>query len=249
MGPGGPTPSLPTGLWTTTSPIFGRRSSRTPPTRATCAICAASDTGLMAEMLRKPDHSGRAFMHWSIILFGWAVMVRLIGAGVAAVLLARPDACRPIRSVQLEAAFHREIVLGDLKGALEQYKLDPGQPRQIAEPWPRGRCGRRRSAWRNWAGGGSARHLHARGEAIRRPSGDRRAGPRATGGWENPLAGPRNLKFEQGSAGQTAGRLVCAGASERCGPLGGAAPQRLPEPLGVARWCGCRPMRPFAWPI
>jgi len=60
-GAWGRTRSPPTASWTTISPTCARRSSPTPPTRATCGTCAAWDTALMVEILPKRDHSRRCF--------------------------------------------------------------------------------------------------------------------------------------------------------------------------------------------
>jgi hypothetical protein len=103
---------------------------------------------------------------------------------------------------QLEAAIHRQVVLGDLTGAIEQYRgilAQPGRTRAVAgrAQLELARClellGRRddaRSAYRRAAGEFAelpeiARPAHARLVQL-----------------EEVTSGPRNLNFAQGSPGK-----------------------------------------------
>ena len=125
----------------------------------------------------------------------------ILALGVAAVLLAGPGQ-KADPEVQLEAALHREIVLGDVKGALEQYKAilaQPGNSKETAARalWQMGQCleklGQRREAHMAYT-----RVVAEYGDQAE-IAGQARA---QLAGWEEPLAGPRNLRFEQGTAGK-----------------------------------------------
>src|SRR5258706_16270850 len=76
----------------------------------------------MAEILRKSDTFRTSIRLWFSMLTVWASAL-LLGIPVFLALLAAP-AVQPDATLerQLEAAIHREIVLGDLKGTVEQYK-------------------------------------------------------------------------------------------------------------------------------
>lgn len=99
---------------------------------------------------------------------------------------------------QLEAAIHREIVLGDLQGAMEQYKAifdTRGAPKPVAAQalFRMGQCleksGRR----------ADARALYTR--VVREYGGDVETKARAEArlaDWGRSIPGPLNLKFEQG---------------------------------------------------
>lgn len=130
-------------------------------------------------------------------------MVPLIGAAVSTMpaLAAGSDATAGVE-MQLEAAIHREIVLGDLKGALEQYKLVLGQPQKSRAVAARAvfqtaqcleKLGRR----------AEARDTYAR--LVKQYGGESEiaalARTRLTE-WDNSIAGPSNLKFEDGVPGK-----------------------------------------------
>jgi hypothetical protein len=108
----------------------------------------------------------------------------------------------PGPEMQLEAAIHREIMLGDLKGAMEQYRAvlsQPGKSKRVAARalFQMGRCleklGRRVEA----------RTMYGR---LLNEYGDEReivVQARAQlAAWNRPLPGPRNLDFEQGVPGK-----------------------------------------------
>jgi hypothetical protein len=142
----------------------------------------------MGEMLPKSDTSATGIPQW----------VRTLGIVTAIVMTAGGAASD---EKQLEAAVHREVVLGDLKGALEQYKAiagRSGQPRSLAARalYGQGQCleklGRR----------DEARAVYAR---LRNEYADQAEAARARvqlAGWEDPLPGPRNLTFQQGAPGK-----------------------------------------------
>jgi len=123
----------------------------------------------------------------------------LIVAGVLAAVCAAGGADV---EMQLEAAIHREIVLGDLRGALDQYRAilalrDRSNPEAGRALLGMGRCfeklGRRNEA--------RAAYERIVNEFAGQPDlvGQART---QLAGWENPLPGPRNLQFEQGVAGK-----------------------------------------------
>jgi hypothetical protein len=87
-----------------------------------------------------------------------------LALGVAAVLLAGPGQ-KADPEVQLEAALHREIVLGAVKGALEQYKAILAQPGNSKETAARALWQMHRWPTRAWS----------RSMAIRRRLPDRPA--------------------------------------------------------------------------
>jgi hypothetical protein len=137
----------------------------------------------MVEMLRKLDTFATAFPLALLMLF--SVESRALDI-----------------DMRLEAAIHRELVVGDLKGAIEDYKGI------LAEP-----AGSRESAARALLQMGQCleklgRHAEAQ-DAYRRivkQYGDQtEVVARARGWlavWEDSFPGPRNLKFEQGTPGK-----------------------------------------------
>lgn len=107
-----------------------------------------------------------------------------------------------------EAAFHREVVVGDLKGAMEQYRAIltlEGTDKAIAARalFQLGQCqeklGQRGAAYLSY------KRVSAYGEL-----GEVAAQARAKlANWEESLPGPRNLTFEEGVTGKVpAGWLV-----------------------------------------
>jgi hypothetical protein len=152
-------------------------------------MCAAWGTDLMAEMLPNPDQFGVALPNCICKL----AFVMMLASGIS--LAASPEA-------DLERAIHREIVLGDLKGAMEQYRAilaEPAKSREVAARtlFQIGQCqeklGQRREAYESFARVTSefrdqlAIAAQARYELA---------------AWEAPLAGPRNLSFAQGTPGK-----------------------------------------------
>jgi hypothetical protein len=104
--------------------------------------------------------------------------------------------------MQLEAAIHREIVIGDLKGAMEQYKLILGQPQKSRTVAARAvfqtaqcleKLGRR----------AEARDTYARVLKQYADEPEIAAQARARlSEWDNSIPGPLNLKFEDGLPGK-----------------------------------------------
>ena len=75
----------------------------------------------MANMLRIPD-TFRAVLRHSVVMIAFVAPVYT-------------KVCASDLGVRLESAVHREVVLGDLKGAIEQYRsieTDPASPRPLA---------------------------------------------------------------------------------------------------------------------
>jgi hypothetical protein len=141
----------------------------------------------MAEILRKRDTRGTAIWRWLVTL-GLVI-------GVAA-------QTRADLETQLEAAIHREVVLGDLPGALEQYQAivsQPSAPKNIAARavFQMAQClektGRRKEARAAYGRVATEYGDLAEVAALARSR---------IAGWEESLAGPQNLNFEQGVAGK-----------------------------------------------
>jgi tetratricopeptide (TPR) repeat protein len=135
----------------------------------------------MVEMLRKLDRFATAFPLGLLMLFSVESRASEI-------------------DMRLEAAIHREVVVGDLKGAMEEYKsiLDAGSKESAAKALLQmGQCLEK-----------LGRHAEAQ-EAYRRivrQYGDQtEIVARARGWlavWEDSFPGPRNLRFEQGAPGK-----------------------------------------------
>jgi tetratricopeptide (TPR) repeat protein len=181
----------------------------------------------MAEMLRNPDSAVMRFGQWVCSL------VSLMAMSMSAADTER----------QLEAAIHREIVLGDLPGAMEQYRAILAQPDKTRPAAARallqlGACqeklGQRKEAY----------------DAYRRvvtEYGDQaeivtRARVKLAA-W----SGPRNLKFEEGSPGKAPpgwfvpslpkdadylAELRRDGCRSRAGCAVVLAPMNVPRPVG-----------------
>jgi hypothetical protein len=103
--------------------------------------------------------------------------------------------------MRLEAAIHREVVLGDLKGAADQFRTiasQAGKSRPVAARalLHLGMCFEK-----------SGQREEARGAYVRvaRDFADQPAAEQARvqlAGWEDPQPGPRNLRFERGTPGK-----------------------------------------------
>jgi hypothetical protein len=157
------------------------------PIRNICATFEGWDTVLMAKMLRISDTFGAALRHS-------AAMITLVAPIAASDL-----------GVKLESAIHREVVMGDLKGAIEQYRsieADPAATRPIAaKAWLHMAQCFEKSGEIAAAGRAYARVLKEFAEepesAAARTSLDSMKRSQGTSG-----SGPRNLKFELGSVGK-----------------------------------------------
>ncbi|HEY1338736.1 MAG TPA: hypothetical protein VGF59_14570 [Bryobacteraceae bacterium] len=119
-------------------------------------------------------------------------------AAAAVALHAQP----PDPSAQLEAAIHREVVAGDLPGAVQQYRAvlsQAGKNRAIAARalYQMAQCLEKL---------GERRQAHAAYTRVAAEFGDQAefaAQARARlAGWTDALPGPRNLRFEEGEPGK-----------------------------------------------
>src|SRR5258708_18198602 len=75
----------------------------------------------MAETLRKSDRSRTHFPHAACMLIPVAMQTILLAAAAGG-----------SSEAQLESAIHREVVLGDLTGAIEQFKAIAGSAQSKA---------------------------------------------------------------------------------------------------------------------
>ena len=144
----------------------------------------------MAESLRKSDKSATRFLCGSFIL---------LTVGRAVAVCAPPDSSVESR---LEAAVYREIVLGDLKGAMEGYRVilaSADLPRSVAARalFQLGQClektGQREAAHQPY--------LRVMKEFGDQPAIAALASARLAG-WEESFPAPRNLKFDHGLPGR-----------------------------------------------
>jgi len=141
----------------------------------------------MAKILRKRDTRRTASWQWLVTL------------GLVIGTAAQPQADL---ETQLESAIHREVVLGDVTGALEQYRsilVQPGAPKTVSARalFQMAQClektGRRKEA--------RAAYVRVAADYGDQPEVALPARARIAG-WEESLAGPQNLNFEQGVAGK-----------------------------------------------
>jgi hypothetical protein len=160
----------------------------TLPTLAICGTCVAWGIGSMAKMLRNPDTPVAASGNY------FRILVLAIGSLAIAWSATREvDVER-----QLQAAIHREVVLGDLAGAMKEYRSILSQsdvPRPVAARalLQSGECmeklGRGEEAYNSY-------------RRIETEYGDQAA---IVGLARTRLAawiGPRNLNFAEGVSGQ-----------------------------------------------
>lgn len=121
-----------------------------------------------------------------------------IQASMAAALWAGPQTGAGLE-MQLESAIHREIVLGDLKGAMEQYKAILAQPAKSKMVAARtlfrmGQCleksGRRPEARNTYA------------LLVKEYPDQPEVAAKARARLDDSIPGPLNLKFEQGVPGK-----------------------------------------------
>ena len=141
----------------------------------------------MAEMLRISDTFMVALRH-----------------AVAMIAVVAPMAASDL-GVRLESAIHREVVSGDLKGAIEQYRsieTDPAAPRPIAaKAWlhmaqcleKAGQIAAAEDAYatvvKEFAGEPESVIARTNLDSMKRSRG-------------SSISGPRNLRFEQGTVGK-----------------------------------------------
>jgi hypothetical protein len=150
----------------------------------------------MAEMLRKSDYFRKAFQHCSLIL-----LLVLLDAVVAVILLAASTQATNVE-MQLEAAIHREIVIGDLKGAMEQYKMILGQ--QASSRVVAGRAVFQTAQCLEKLGRRTEAHdIYARVVKQYNDQPEVAAKARARlSDWDDSIPGPLNLTFEHGIPGK-----------------------------------------------
>jgi len=151
-------------------------------------------------MRQKLDDSRTAIPHW----------FRRLGLGLVVVLVVALEAARSqeahpqeVRSeMQLEAAIHQEIVLGDLAGAITQYRAILAEPATGREVAARAllqiaQCldkqGQRKEAYTTYR--------RVVSEFADRPAIAAEARARLAA-WQDSQPGPRNLKFEEGAPGK-----------------------------------------------
>jgi hypothetical protein len=146
----------------------------------------------MVEMLRKRDSFRAGSTNWLFTLW-------LVAAAPAMLFAADPREARI--EMQLQAAIHREVVLGDLRGALDQYRALLAEGGASKETGARalfhiGQCqerlGRRAEARVSY----SRVVNEFAGEPPAAAARERLAQ------WESSLPGPRNIDFSQGTPGQ-----------------------------------------------
>jgi hypothetical protein len=196
-----------TGWSTIISRICERRSSPTLSIRDFYGMCVAWVTDLMAKMLRKSDQLAIIVRHWFDMLFTRATLIRarraliltVLGTSAAAALWPATATGVDIEE-KLEAAIHREIVLGDLKGAMAQYlsviRESASKPSVARALYRYARCleklQRRTDAYHGYA------------QVVKDYSDQPEAALARTrlAGWEFSVSGPANLKFEQGVPGK-----------------------------------------------
>ena len=153
-------------------------------------MCAGWGTGLTGEMRQGRSSCG-----------GWWRAAAAVGL---AALAAAVWAAQPGQDIerQLEAAIHSEMVVGDLKGAVEQYRAiveDAGKDRAAAARalFQMGQCLEKL---------GQRKEAHAVYSRLAAEYGDQgemagRARAKLLG-WTDALPGPRNLRFEEGEPGE-----------------------------------------------
>src|SRR4051812_42235499 len=134
------------------------------------------------------------FVGWGIGLMARYSLILALGLAAFA---AQPDPAR-----QLEAAIHREVVNGDLAGAIESYRAiaaDTNAPRNIV-----GRALLQLGACQEKLG--QRKEAHATyTRLVRDFAADTEiAGQARTrlAGWTDAAPGPRNLRFEEGEPGK-----------------------------------------------
>ncbi len=104
--------------------------------------------------------------------------------------------------LELEKAINREVVVGDLAGAIEQYKIVAAQKSVPKDLAARALLGLARCQEK------LGRRVEARASYQRLIADYSGQAPIVTqararlAGWEDSLPGPRNLRFEQGTAGK-----------------------------------------------
>jgi len=161
---------------------------------------AVWDTASTAEMLRKSDQFAVVFRYSAAMLVSrWSTAI--LPSAMAALLCIAPLAGSALSpDGRLEEAIHREVVLGDLKGAINEYQdiVRHSQDRLILSRalYRYGRC---------------LEKLQRRTEAnkvyvrVLKDFSDQREAAIARArlaNWEYAVSGPANLNFEQGVPGK-----------------------------------------------
>jgi hypothetical protein len=156
----------------------------------------------MAKMLRKSDQTRIAVKYWFDILFTRgkrALVLAGLATSVTATLWSASSTGLDVEG-RLEAAIYQEIVLGDLKGAAEQYQAVI-----------RSSASRATAARALYRYARCLEKLEPRMKAydiylrVEKEYGDQAEAELArarVANWEYPVSGPANLKFELGVAGK-----------------------------------------------
>ncbi len=186
-------------------------------------------TDLMAKMLRKSDQVAIIVRHSFDMLFTRgrrALILTILGTSAAAALWPATATGVDVEE-RVEAAIDREIVLGDLKGAMAQYQAvireSASRPSVARALYRYARCLEKLQKRTD------AYHVYAR--VVKDFSDQPEAALTRTrlAGWEFSVSGPANLKSGARRAGKAAGCVVCARVAERCRPLGAVATDWLHE--------------------
>jgi tetratricopeptide (TPR) repeat protein len=156
----------------------------------------------MVEMLRKSDETEIARRHWVVMLIarGKRAMVLAGLATSATMILWSASPAGLDTEGRLEAAIYQEVVLGDLKGAAEQYQSvirSSGSKATVARALYRyARCleklERRTEAY----------NIYIRVEKEYSDQTEAALARTRLANWEYSVSGPANLLFEQGTAGK-----------------------------------------------
>jgi hypothetical protein len=187
-------------------------------------------------MLRNPYFSGTVLRRVAAtLLFGMAALATAAQTGGQLTGAER----------QLEAAVYREMVTGDITGAIDLYRTilaQAGTPRPVAARalLHLGQCqeklGQRREARTTYA---RVAREYAAESAIA-------AQARAKlSGWSDAPPGPRNLRFERGKAAVPPGWFVPA-VEKTTGSLAQLRRKGCHQ-RAAAPWSSRRPLRPMRW--
>src|SRR5437016_5992291 len=162
----------------------------------------------MAEKLSFPRRGAKTQRkrRGSLILLSlcaFSAPLRLCGGGSLLLLMLPPTlAAQTDPARQFEAAMHREIVTGDVTGALADYRAivaSSNTPRPVAARalFQMGQCQEKL---------GQRKDAHATYARIAREfAGESEVAAQAQSrleGWTDALPGPRNLRFEEGEVGK-----------------------------------------------
>ncbi len=156
----------------------------------------------MAEMLHKSDQVEMALRHWLVMLISRGERAVVL-AGLAASVTGALWAASPLgldAEGRMEAAIHQEIVVGDLKGAAEQYQSvirNSASKAAVARALYRyGRCLEKLEQR------SEAYNIYMRVEKDYSDQAEAAMARARLANWEYSVSSPVNLQFEQGTAGK-----------------------------------------------